>query len=65
VGRVTDDGSDVLEIRVSREECDRSFAEVVRPARATVSSVRARRGEPVVTEFEPRGLIIPSAAIAV
>ena len=65
VGRVTDDGFEVLEIWESREKCDRFFAEVVWPAVATVSSVRARRGEPVVTEFEPRGLIIPSAAIAV
>jgi hypothetical protein len=30
-----------------------------------VSGTHALRGEPVTMEFEPRGLIIPSAAIAV
>ena len=65
VGRVTDDGFEVLEIWESKEKCDRFFAEVVWPAMDAVSGAHARRGEPVMTEFEPRGLIIPSAAIAV
>lgn len=65
VGRVTDDGFEVLEIWESEEECDRFFAEVVRPAVASVSAAHERRGDPVTTEFEPRGLVIPSAAIAV
>jgi len=65
VGRVTDDGFELLEIWESKEKCERFFAEVVRPAMDAVSGTHARRGEPVTTEFEPRGLIIPSAAIAV
>ncbi len=65
VGRVTDDGFELLEIWESKEKCDRFFAEVVWPAVDAVSGVHARRGEPVTTEFEPRGLVIPSAAIAV
>jgi hypothetical protein len=65
VGRATDDGFEVFEIWESKDACDRFFAEVVWPAMDTVSSERARRGEPVLVEFEPRGLIIPSAAIAV
>jgi hypothetical protein len=65
VGRVTDDGFEVLEIWESKDECDRFFAEVVRPAVTSVSGAHALRGEPVTMEFEPRGLIIPSAAIAV
>ena len=65
VGRVTDDGFEVLEIWESKEKCDRFFAAVVRPAVDAVGGAHARRGEPVLTEFEPRGLIIPSAAIAV
>jgi hypothetical protein len=64
VGRVTDDGFEVLEIWESKDECDRFFAEVVGPAIGAVSDAHGRRGEPVVREFEPRGLIIPSAAIA-
>jgi hypothetical protein len=64
VGRVTDDGFEVLEIWESKEKCDRFFAEVVWPAMDAVSDAHARRGEPVTTDFEPRGLIIPSAAIA-
>src|SRR5688500_1536933 len=65
VGRVTDDGFEVLEVWESKETCDRVFAEVVWPAVAAVSGAHAPRGEPVMMEFEPRGLIIPSAAIAV
>ena len=65
VGRVTDDGFEVLEIWESRDACDRFFAEVVWPAVAAVSDAHARQVEPVMTEFEPRGLITPSAAIAV
>jgi hypothetical protein len=64
VGRVTDEGFEVLEIWESKEKCDRFFAEVVWPAMDAVGA-HARRGEPVTMEFEPRGLIIPSAAIAV
>jgi len=64
VGRATGDGFEVLEIWESKDTCDRFFAEVVRPAMDAVSGAHARRGEPVTTEFEPRGLIIPSAAIA-
>lgn len=65
VGRMTDDGFEVFEIWESREKCDSFFAEVVWPAMDAVSGVHARRGDPVTTEFEPRGLVIPSAAIAV
>ena len=65
VGRVTDDGFEVFEIWESKEKCDRFFAEVVRPAVASVPGAHALRGEPVTMEFEPLGLIVPSAAIAV
>ncbi len=65
VGRVTDDGFEVLEIWESKEKCDRFFAEVVGPAVSSVSGGQAPPGEPVMEEFEPRGLIIPSAVIAV
>ena len=64
VGRVTEDGIEVLEIWESKEKCDRFFAEVVRPAMDAVSGAQARPGESVMVEFEPRGLLVPSAAIA-
>jgi hypothetical protein len=65
VGRATGDGFQVLEIWESKEKCDRFFAEVVGPAVAAVSGDQAPPSEPVMQDFEPRGLIIPSAAIAV
>jgi hypothetical protein len=65
VGRATDDGFQVLEVWESKEKCDRFFAEVVGPAVASVSGSQAPPGEPVIEEFQPRGLIIPSATIAV
>ncbi len=65
VGRATGDGFQVLEIWESKEKFDRFSAEVVGPAVASVSGGQAPPGEPVMEEFEPRGLIVPSAAIAV
>jgi hypothetical protein len=64
VGRATGDGFQVLEVWESKEKCDRFFAAVVGPAVASLSGGQAPPAEPVVEEFEPRGLIIPSAAIA-
>ena len=65
VGRGTGDGFQVVEVWESKEQCDRFFAAVVGPAAASVSGGQAPPGEPVMEEFEPRGLIIPSAVIAV
>ncbi len=65
VGRATGDGFQVLEIWESKEKFDRFYAEVVGPAVASVSGGQAPPVEPVMQKFEPRGLIIPSAAIAV
>ncbi len=65
VGRATGEGFQVLEIWESKEKCDRFNAEVVGPAVASVSGGQAPPSEPVMEEFEPRGLIIPTAAIAV
>jgi hypothetical protein len=65
VGRATTGGYQVLEIWESREKCDRFFAEVVGPAVSSVAGGQPPPGEPVTEEFEPRGLIIPSASIAV
>ena len=65
IGRPTPGGFQLIEVWESRETCDRFFAEVVEPATASVSGGQAAPGQPVVEEFEPRGLVIPSAAIAV
>lgn len=65
VGRATTAGYQVFEIWESKEKCDRFLAEVVGPAVTSVSGGQPPPGEPVIEEFEPRGLIIPSAVIAV
>jgi hypothetical protein len=65
VGRATSGGFQVWEVWESKEKCDRFFAEVVLPATASVSAGQEPSGQPVVEEFEPRGLIAPSAVIAV
>jgi hypothetical protein len=65
VGRATDEGFQVLEVWESKEKCDRFLAEVVGPAVAAVSGGSAPPAEPVIEEFQPRGLIVPSAAVAV
>ena len=64
IGRTTTGGFQVMEVWESKEKCERFFAEVVGPAVASVSGDQAP-GQPVMEEFEPRGLIIPSAVIAV
>lgn len=63
VGRATGGGFQVLEVWESKEKCDRFFAEVVGPAVASVSGGQAPPGKPVMEEFQPRGMIIPSAGI--
>ena len=63
VGRATRGGFQVLEIWESKEKCDRFFAAVVWPAVDSVSGDQAPPGEPTMEEFEPRGLIVSSAAV--
>jgi hypothetical protein len=65
VGRATRDGFQVFEVWESREQFDRFNAEVIGPAVAQLSGGRPLPAEPVMQEFEPRGLIVPSAALAV
>lgn len=62
VGRATDGGFQVIEIWESKEQCDRFNADVVGPALAELTG-GLPPGEPTVEEFEPRGLVIPAAAI--
>jgi hypothetical protein len=65
VGRETRGGFEVFEVWDSKERCDRFYAEVVRPALAQVSGGQPPPGEPAMEEFEPRGLIVPAAHVAV
>lgn len=65
VGRATEDGFWVLEVWQSREHKERFDAEVVGPALAHVSGGQAPPAPPPVQEFEPRGLLVPSACVLV
>ena len=65
IGRPTPGGFQLIEVWESKATCDRFFAEVVGPAFAAVSGDQAPPAEPRVAEFEPLGLVVPSAAIAV
>jgi hypothetical protein len=65
VGRETGGGFQVTEIWESKELCDRFNAEVFGPTLARLSGGQAPPGEPVMQEFEPRGLIVPAAHVAV
>ena len=65
VGRATTGGFQMLEIWESKEKFERFFGEVVLPAMEAVSPERSPSSQPVMEEFEPRGLVVPSAVIAV
>jgi hypothetical protein len=65
VGRETRTGFQVVEVWDSKERFDRFNAEVLGPTLTEVSGGRPLPAEPTLEEFEPRGLIIPSAQVAV
>ena len=65
VGRATRDGFQVIEVWESKEQCDRFNAEVAGPALAHLSGREAPPQQPTTEEFEPRGLIVPAAHVAV
>ena len=65
VGRETREGFQVIEVWESKELSDRYDAEVVRPVVAELSGGQPPAMEPVREEFEPRGLIVPAAHVAV
>jgi hypothetical protein len=65
LGRATDGGFEVIEVWQSKEQCDRFNADVVGPSLAQLTGGGRPGTEPTVEEFEPRGLIVPSAALAV
>jgi hypothetical protein len=65
LGRATPTGFQVIEVWESKERCERFNAEVVGPALAQLSGGQPPPMEPAMEEFEPRGLIVPSASVAV
>ncbi len=65
VGRETRAGFQVMEVWESKELCDRYNAEVVGPALAHLSGGQTPPQQPTTEEFEPRGLIVPAAHVAV
>src|ERR1700712_1729166 len=64
VGRATDRGFQIIEMWDSKEHYQHYDAEFVQPVLAEFSGGRPM-GEPAMEEFEPRGLIVPSAQVAV
>jgi hypothetical protein len=64
VGRPTSSGFQVMEIWETREQADSFNDDVVLPALAELSGGRAQQ-PPGREEFEPRGLIVPSAQVVV
>ena len=65
VGRATRGGFQVFEVWESKERCDRFYAEIVGPALTQVSGGQPPPTEPAMEEFEPRGLIVPSADVVI
>jgi hypothetical protein len=65
LGRQTQGGFQVLEVWESKEQCDRFNAEVFGPVLAQLTEGQPQPPSPPMQEFEPRGLIIPSADVMV
>jgi hypothetical protein len=65
VGRETPGGFQITEVWESKESCDRFNAEIVGPALALLSGGQPPPRDPTTEEFEPRGLIVPAAHVAV
>jgi hypothetical protein len=63
VARETADGYQILEVWDTREQCERGNREVLWPLIAQLPEA-APSGEPVVEEFDPRGLILSGAHLA-
>jgi hypothetical protein len=64
LGRATARGFQIVEVWDSKERYQRYDAEIVQPVIAELTDGRPM-GEPSIEEFEPRGLIVPSAQVVV
>jgi hypothetical protein len=63
IGRATEDGFEVVEVWQSREHFERFNRDVVNPVMAELSPGPPPAPGQGYTEFDVRGLIIPSAGI--
>ena len=63
VARATAEGFQVIEVWESREQADRYDQEIVLPVIAQFSDGQPARPAPPRQEFEPRGLVVPSANV--
>ena len=64
LARATDAGFQIIEVWNSKEQFQRYDAEIVQPVVAEMSRGQTPP-EPAMEEFEPVGLIVPSARVAV
>jgi hypothetical protein len=65
IARPTSGGFQVIEGWESKEQSDRYNEEYVGPAMRELFGDQQPQVAPVAEEFEPRGLVIPSARVAV
>lgn len=65
IGRATHDGFQVVEVWETREQCDRFTEDVVLPVLAELTQGLPSQPPPPREEFEPRGLVVPSAQLVV
>jgi hypothetical protein len=64
VARPTDRGFQIIEVWDSKAQYERYDAEIIRPVLTEMSGGQTPP-EPAMEEFEPLGLIVPSAQVAV
>ena len=65
VARQTSTGFQLIEVWESKEQYERFTAEVFGPVVGALTGGQPPPVEPRVEEFEPRGLVIPSAHVVV
>jgi hypothetical protein len=65
LARPTDGGFQVVEVWESREAYAYYEAEVVGPVMAELAGGSPPAGDPVATEFDVRGLVLPRGGVAV
>ncbi|HEY5881019.1 MAG TPA: hypothetical protein VIU11_19050 [Nakamurella sp.] len=65
VARESAGGFSIIEIWSSKEACDRAIEEYLAPAMTELFGDQLQSGPPPMTEFEPRGLLIPSAGVLI
>lgn len=64
IGRVTDDGFEVIEVWESKEQLEAATAAIVEPAMADAFGGGLPPGPPPVTEtFQVRGIVIPAGNV--